>query len=1079
MATAKQFLEALERQKLVSDDLIDRLYEQYRDSGGAVTAESLAETLVSAGALPPATASRLVQAPSDSFIQVGSGILAPKPKSQPVVADPFESELASRRARGGVERDGAGRRKHVKKTHKNDFDSPLLLLGGGALALLTLGGIGLFVAMSLQSGEQLLASAEAAYAAGSYSQAQDEYARFVEDYAGNTRWSEARVKLAAVRLRQLVETARDWDGALAAAQRELPQVEDEPAFFENRGEFASLLPRVARGLAEAADAASASGGAGVASLTEQAKAALGLVGNTKYVPKSLRDEREVGEVTELLARVARRSEAADDLRATLATIEAATSAGNLEEVYAARAAFVVRRPELRDEPELSAKLAAAVEAERTAVRVVTEKASAVTDEPASAVALALPLADARRAGKVAAQGVYTVSHGGAIYALDAEDGSLTWRRPVGKRVADDSPAPVGPDLLLIDHRRGELVRVESATGRLVWRSPLGEAAEGGALGAVATTDAALVAGESGRVAAFDLATGERRGRVEFAQPLRARGGVDAARGKAYFAGAQSSLYTIDTRTLECVGVRHTGHGPGTVTVPPVALGGRVLLIDNAGARTARVRVYATDEAGVVAEQLSEWPLEGVVSTPAVVSGRRVLVTTEVGSVALFEVNAGADGPPVTLVAARTGTAADARRCVAAVTGGDVWVASRGLERTSASLADSQLITQDLPDDCRGDLFIGAIEGRGDAVLHSRVRSGCNNVTVAATSARTGELVWETDLATPPLGPPRFDPAAQGVVSVLADGAIHVVGPQEVRNRVSTRPAARAATTGAFDATVAAAGGTALVRRGDSEWFATFSKAGARARSIALPSPLAAAPTAMGDGLLVPLRIGQVMALDLAGQPTATPYQPRIVAGSETPWTAPIVGELGGQTIAVLTDGAATATCLELVRGESPALAPRGSLPLPTSPADSAPAIAAGRVAVLLKNGDLSVADLPALGRVAEVTVTGAITWGPYGIGDLVLVATAEKLVGVRLADAPQIAWQVDLAGESPVGAPLAEGSGFLVSLGSGKLSRRNATDGAETASIDLGEAVASGPTAYGSRLLVSAIDGTVLVVNQP
>ena len=45
------------------------------------------------------------------------------------------------------------------------------------------------------------------------------------------------MKLAVVRLRQLTETSRDWDGALTIAQQELPKVEDEPAFIEHRGEF--------------------------------------------------------------------------------------------------------------------------------------------------------------------------------------------------------------------------------------------------------------------------------------------------------------------------------------------------------------------------------------------------------------------------------------------------------------------------------------------------------------------------------------------------------------------------------------------------------------------------------------------------------------------------------------------------------------------------------------------------------------------------------------------------------------------------------------------------------------------------
>ncbi|MEO0530790.1 MAG: hypothetical protein AAF266_09495 [Planctomycetota bacterium] len=232
MATAKQFLDAIEQEKLVSNDVLDQLYEQYRASGGAVTAETLAGQLVKAGALSQDKANLLVQSPSDSFIQLGSGVLdsaigsrsgsSSRQASESSAGDPFEDELEAKQSHHGEERDAAGRRKHVKKTHKNDFDSPLLLIGGGVLALLVLGGAGLAFVMNLQSGDQLIESAQAAYASGSYSVARDDYAQFVEDFSGNPRWSEARVKLAVVKLRQAIESNADWTKSLAIAQGEIP-----------------------------------------------------------------------------------------------------------------------------------------------------------------------------------------------------------------------------------------------------------------------------------------------------------------------------------------------------------------------------------------------------------------------------------------------------------------------------------------------------------------------------------------------------------------------------------------------------------------------------------------------------------------------------------------------------------------------------------------------------------------------------------------------------------------------------------------------------------------------------------------
>lgn len=1082
MATAKQFLEAIELQKLVSNDVLDELYEEYRASGGAITAEALAKKLQSRGLLSDAKAVTLLQASSESFIQIGSGILNPvKPKPE-AEGDPFEEELSAKRSKGDVERDAAGRRKHVKKTHKNDFDSPLLLLGGGALALLLLGGVGLWVVMNLQSGDQLLESAQSAYASGSYAQAREEYEQFVEDFAGNARWSEARVKLAVVRLRQLTETSGDWAAALATAQEELPQIEDEAAFSENRGEFASILPRVARGLAEAADRASEEtdfDNDRVEKLVTDATAALTLVNNSKYVPKSLRDERELTDVNELLERVARRREALADLSETLAAIESATGSGDTQAAYAARTDFVVRRPELRDDPRLAEKLSAAVEAERAEVRFVADATDAATSEADSPVAVALPLSNPRRAGQASAGGVYPAAFNGVLYGVNAADGTLAWRRPVGTRLANASATPVGEDLLLVDHRRGELLRINAASGDLVWRTPV-EGPEAPLFQPVVAGDRVLVASESGRLWSFDAATGARSGATQFAQPLSSAPGVDAESGKVYVAGHQSSLYTLDPESLECVGVRYTGHKPGDVSTPPLAIGGRVLLIENTGAATSRLSVFGADESGVVANQLREWRLEGVVSTPAVATGRRFLVATESGAVYLFEVTASQEGSPLTLVASQGAQSGAKRRCSVVESRGEVWIAGRGLRRTAASLADSQLVPRVLPDACEGDLFVGSIAKMGDAVLHARVRKGVPGLTVAASDSRSGKLVWETDLAAPPLGAPVFSESARGVVASTVTGQSHLIGSQEVRARQSAKPAAEPSRPQTYDGVARLpSSDSALTRIGAGEWLAVRVAPRAGSRPAILPGELTCAPAVMGDGVLAPLAVGQVHLLDLLGQPLATPFQPRVAVGSRIAWTTPAVARVGGEAVAVLTDGAENAYCLALETSGSPSLAERGAAKLPTNATAAPAAISGDRAAVALSDNTLALLELPALGNPETLPLPGAVVWGPYAAEGVVLVATEEELIAVSTAGGPQIAWRAPLQRGQPIGPPLADGDSVVVAMSSGSLVRYATDSGDASATLDLGQPLGSGPTAYGPRWLVSAADGAVLVVTHP
>lgn len=1082
MATAKQFLEAIELQKLVPADVLDELYEEYRSSGGAITAEALAKKLVSRDLISESKASSLLQTSSESFIQVGSGILNPGKAAPQAPDDPFDAELETKRAKGGVKRDAAGRRKHVKKAHKNDFDSPLLLLGGGALALLVLGGVGLMIVMNLQSGDQLLESAQSAYASGSYAQAREDYEQFVEDFEGNARWSEARVKLAVVRLRQLTESSTDWAAALATAKEELPQIEDEAAFSENRGEFASILPRIARGLAVSADKASEAtdfDNARVEGLVAQATEALTLVNNTKYVPKSLRDEREVTAVNDLLDRVARRREALDDLGKTLAAIESATASGDIQAAYTARTAFANRRPELRGDTRLTEKLAAAVEAERSQVKFAPDPTEAAVAEAQSPVALALPLVNPRRAGAAAASGVFTTTFRGVTYAVNAADGALLWRRPVGVSLAQSGAVPIAGDLLLVDAHGGELVRVNASTGALVWRTPI-EGAEAPVFEPVVAGDRVLVASGSGRLWSFDAATGARIGSALFAQPLRCGASVAAEGGQVYVVGQQSSLYTLDTQSLECLGVRYTAHAPGSIVTPPLAIGGRVVLIENAGAETSRLAVYATEESGVVGPQLHEWRLEGVVSTPAVVSGRRFLVTTESGAIYLFEVTASQEGSPLTLVASQAAQPRAKRRNSVVESRGEVWIAGEGLRRTTASLADSQLTPRDLPDACEGDLFVGPIVKNGDAVLHARVRKGIPGLTVAASDARSGRLLWETDLAAPPLGAPLFSESARGVVASTVVGQSHLIGPQEVRARLSPKPVAEPSRPQTYDAvTWLANSDAALSNVGASEWLGVRIAPRAASRPASLPGDLTCSPVVMGTGVLAPLAVGQVHLLDLAGQPVATPFQPRVAVGSRLSWTTPGVATVEGKPVAVLTDGAQTAYCLELDGSATPALTERATAKLPADPAALPAAVAGDRAVIALADNSLAVYSVPTLDPLETVALAGEVVWGPFAAGRVVLAATADEVVAVTVSGDPQIAWRAPLDAGKPVGEPMVDGDGTIIAFADGLLVRYATGSGDVSTTLNLGQAIGSGPTAYGPRWLVSAADGAVLVVTHP
>ncbi|MEX0611602.1 MAG: hypothetical protein WD229_05750, partial [Pirellulales bacterium] len=230
---------------------------------------------------------------------------------QPVLLDePFETPAAA--AANALETKSKRPKKKKPIKRKNQWDSPLMLLGGGGLALLLLGGLTIVWLLNTESADEKLSRAQKALDAGSYTQAVTEYQEFLENYPRHHDRGLVRVKLAIVQLRKAAEAA-NYEAALDLARTELPAVEDEDKFGEvAHAELAALLPGIAAGLAKQAEAAAEPETA--KKLIEQSTAALALCDNATYIPKSFRREAELDEVRETLGRIERRQQSQHDLQ---------------------------------------------------------------------------------------------------------------------------------------------------------------------------------------------------------------------------------------------------------------------------------------------------------------------------------------------------------------------------------------------------------------------------------------------------------------------------------------------------------------------------------------------------------------------------------------------------------------------------------------------------------------------------------------------------------------------------------------------------------------------------------------------
>ena len=129
-------------------------------------------------------------------------------------------------------------------------------------------------------------------------------------------------------------------------------------------------------------------------------------------------------------------------------------------------------------------------------------------------------------------------------------------------------------------------------------------------------------------------------------------------------------------------------------------------------------------------------------------------------------------------------------------------------------------------------------------------------------------------------------------------------------------------------------------------------------------------------------------------------------------------------------------------------------------------------------GQLARFSLPDLQPQDAVDVGGQVVWGPYSVGQAALLASdADELVLVGVDG--KISWRQPLKRGQLGGTPLVEASHASILYPERGIARIGLANGVEQAFAEISQSAVEGPVAFGPRLLVSAADGAVLVVNKP
>jgi outer membrane protein assembly factor BamB len=1003
----------------------------------------------------------------------------PVGRPTPVGNGPDSSNVVQQELGGEKPAADTRKQKSRKKPqkNKNEWDSPLLLVGGGALALIVLCGITVAWLLHWESGDDLLQAARQSLSDGSYTQAISQYEQFLQDFPRHRDRSTARVWLAVARIRQASETSGDHQLALEVARNELKDVVEEEKFKEAQFDLAALLPRIASGLADRAEIAADP--AEAKQRIEQATAALVLCSNTNYVPKSLRDEAELDAVRETIELVERRLQSQEDLRQSLIAMDEAVAAGDTLTAYKTQKELLKKHPELSGNESLAAAVASVSAAEQSGIRFVADQQPAEMSERPTPWVASLALAHRRSTTPAADTGVACVRVDAAVYGLDVASGKLLWRRPVG--FAPSSwPIPVGDDVLVVDATHHELVRLEAATGNLRWRQSLGELMAP----PLVVGGRAFVATESGCLYLVDMTSGARLGHLQFAQPLRVTPTADRRGERLYLTGEHSSIYTISLADLTCLGVYYLGHSSGSIRVAPAAVLDKLAVLEDDGAATCRLHLLSFDKQGTVTGQAAERRLTGLAAAPPLVMGRRMIVATDRGQIDVFDVGSGQREEPLAAIATREATEQEPLVRHVLATEGYIWVGDTQLTKYAVLPTGDRLPVESIDNSFAGSTFDHELTLFGDTLIHVRRPPRQAGVIVGATDTEHGRSLWETDLAMPPAWSPVVDPMGRSLVVASAGGYVFRFDETALRSRVQDQPLEARAQPAPLPLLSAGAdlgnGRAVFGAPGDSERLLLVdpSQEDQAARWLRLPSPLACAPTRFSDGVLAPMEVGQVAYLDPAnGQPLAAPFQPRLQPRSRLAYQPPGV-VAGVEHQFVIADGHNKVYLVSLVDRPQPHLEALAAAEVGTYPV-VAPVVVLGDSALLVtQEPHLLWLRLPKLEPVGDVALPADVVWGPYAVGERVLLATADGNLSAARADG-KITWTVPLAYAELAGPPLAADGSALVAYRNGILQRVSLEDGRSLAEVDARHPLAAGPVRFLERIVLTAGDGTLLVVDEP
>ena len=976
---------------------------------------------------------------------------------------------------------------------RSQWDTKLIIGGSLALGILAIAAFGLFFVLRSGSASEVFEAAEKDYNTGAYQNAIDKYQLFLKKYPKHDNASLAWVRQKMAGLRQNISRPSE---ALTYALKELPELKVQPAFGEARGELASLLPTIAENFADQAAKARETEKKGEL-IANAEKSMDELVNQAAYIPSKMHKNPDVASrikrIKEKIKNVRRNIDRENNLVAAVKKINEFTNKGETSDAFVARRTLLENYPGLEDDGRLVKAVINISKKEAELVVVMSETKKPVTGEEAGSLQdKNLPKrSNISKDIPGVAGHVCCVLAGGAVHGIDVTTGNSRWRRFVGAETTVH-PQPVssepGADVLLVDSKNHDLMRVKSQTGELVWRLPIGKPF----LTPVHYKDLLLINTRDGWLLEVNLKTGANTRIVEFPMELGTAATYGDEQPLLYQVGEHNNLYVVDIETMECKEVLYVGHKKGSMQVPPVYAVGFLVLIENIASDRSILHVIAMNEKGEGLNEIQRIALRGKVVVPPLVFERRVLVATDLGAVHVYDVDPNID-PPIQTLADVNASATKSFVSYPIVYRGQVWVAGKTLAKYRVQPALSQLNRVWIHDD--GDTFMAPLQRVEDVLIHMRRQQGKDEITVSGQPTESEEPSWETDLGAP--AKVSLDRKNNRLRVVSAQGGYSLITPENSKQTVleHSSQAPQEAQKLAFNRLVEFSGGRLTVTGSGQQNQGLVIESAAepvRPRLVALQPFGTKAADAIGfqDRLLVPFKEGMIRLFDLQdGSQSVLPFQPGLRAGDQKAWSAPVVDRASPDKFVVLENGR------HLYRvgiKESPqrhltAFQQR----MLAEPIGASIAALGDTLFAVKREADHDVVvtfQLPGFEDDHQWALKGRVTWGPRRVNDRVFVATDQQ--GLFCFDsqwnwwqtAAVLRWQTALPYGHLAGLPFKQKNSYVLASTNGTVWRIDRQTGQELEKIEpirLQEPLWGNPVVHDGQLWLSGIDGVLFVIPFP